>query len=40
LFVSGYGFNLRLELMTSLIDNIDLLWDDIKKDIEEFWNKM
>ena len=40
LFVSGYGFNLRLELMASLIDNIELLWTDIKKAIEEFWNKL
>ena len=40
LFVSGYGFNLRLELMASLIDNIELLWADIKKAIEEFWNKL
>ncbi len=40
LFVSGYGFKLRLELMTSLISNIEPLWIDIKTDIEKFWNKL
>jgi len=40
LFVSGYGFKLRLELMTSLINNIEFLWTDIKKAIEEFWDKL
>ena len=39
-FISGYGFKLRLELMTSLIDNIDSLWSDIKKAVDEFWNKL
>jgi hypothetical protein len=40
LFVSGYGFKLRLELMTSLISNIEPLWIDIKKDVEAFWGKL
>ncbi len=40
LFVSGYGFKLRLELMTSLISNIEPLWIDIKKDVETFWGKL
>lgn len=40
LFVSGYGFRLRLELMTSLISNIEPLWIDIKKDVETFWGKL
>jgi len=40
LFVSGYGFKLRLELMTSLINNIEFLWTDIKKAVEEFWDKL
>ncbi len=40
LFVSGYGFKLRLELMTSLINNIEPLWIDIKKDVETFWGKL
>lgn len=39
-FVSGYGFKLRLELMSSLINNIESLWVDIKKAIEEFWIKL
>lgn len=39
-FVSGYGFKLRIELMISLIDNVDPLWIDIKNSIDEFWNKM
>ena len=40
LFVSGYVFRLRLELMTSLIYNVEPLWTDIKKTIEEFWSKL
>ncbi|MGR3175928.1 MAG: ribonuclease toxin HepT-like protein [Candidatus Scalindua sp.] len=40
LFVSGYGFKLRMELMTSLINNIELLWIDIKSAIERFWGKL
>jgi hypothetical protein len=40
LFVSGYGFKLRLELMSSLINSIDALWVDIKQAVEEFWNKL
>jgi hypothetical protein len=39
-FISGYGFKLRLELMTSLINNIDPLWVDIKKAINAFWGKL
>ncbi|MBU0878922.1 MAG: hypothetical protein KKD55_04855 [Candidatus Omnitrophica bacterium] len=40
IFVSGYGFKLRLELMNSLISNVEFLWADIKKAIEEFWSKL
>jgi hypothetical protein len=40
IFVSGYGFTLRMELMSSLMNNIELLWNDIKKAIEEFWDKL
>ncbi|MCK4386023.1 MAG: hypothetical protein KAW52_07140 [candidate division Zixibacteria bacterium] len=40
LFVSGYGFTLRMELMSSLINNIEPLWTDIKKAIEKFWDKL
>ncbi|MCL0095664.1 hypothetical protein M1O52_03985 [Dehalococcoidia bacterium] len=39
-FVSGYGFKLRLKLLSSLIINVDSLWADIKKAVEEFWNKL
>ena len=39
-FISGYGFKLRLELMVSLIDNIDSLWNNIKKAVDEFLNKL
>lgn len=37
-FVSGYGFKLKLELMTSLISDIDPLWEELKKAIDQFWN--
>jgi hypothetical protein len=40
LFVSGYGFKLRMELMASLINNIEHLWIDIKSAIEKFWGKL
>jgi len=33
LFVSGYGFKLRIDLMTSLINNIEPLWIDIKSEV-------
>lgn len=29
-----------MELMTSLINDIDSLWIDIKKAVDEFWNKI
>ncbi len=35
-FVSGYGFQLKGEKMLELIDNIEPLWDDIKKALSEF----
>ncbi len=37
-FVSGYGFKLKIELMRSLIDKVDSLWDEIKKAIDRFWD--
>ena len=40
LFVSGYGFTLRMELMSSLMNNIEPLWTDIKKAVEKFWDKL
>ena len=39
-FVSGYGFQLKGEKMLELIDNIQTLWNDIKKAISEFWDKI
>jgi hypothetical protein len=39
-FVSGYGFKLRLDLMASLCENADNLWRDIKQSLELFWNKI
>jgi hypothetical protein len=39
-FVSGYGFHLKGEKMMELIDNIQVLWNDIKKAISEFWDKL
>jgi len=37
-FVSGYGFKLKIELMNSLINNIDSIWDEFKKEIDQFWS--
>ena len=39
-FVSGYGFQLKGEKMLELIDNIQVLWTDIRKAISEFWDKL
>lgn len=39
-FVSGYGFQLRGEKMLELVDNIQVLWNDIKKAISEFWDML
>ena len=39
-FVSGYGFQLRGEKMLELIDNVESLWDDIKRAISEFFNRL
>ncbi len=39
-FISGYGFQLKGEKMLELIDNIESLWDDVKKVIVEFFNKL
>jgi hypothetical protein len=37
-FVSGYGFKLKIELMSSLIDNSDSVWAEIRKEIDLFWD--
>jgi hypothetical protein len=39
-FVSGYGFQLRGEKMLQLIDDLQILWADIERSIEEFWDKL
>lgn len=39
-FVSGYGFQLAGEKMLGLIDNIDPLWNEIKKAIANFWGTL
>ena len=39
-FISGYGFQLKGEKMLGLIDNIESLWDDIKKAISGFFNRL
>ena len=39
-FISGYGFQLKGEKMLNLIDNIDSIWDRIKKSIELFFKKL
>lgn len=39
-FISGYGFHLKGEKMLELIDNIESLWNDIRKAISDFWDKL
>ena len=39
-FISGYGFQLKGEKMLELIDNIESLWDEVKKAIAEFFTKL
>jgi hypothetical protein len=39
-FVSGYGFQLKGEKMLELIDNVGLLWDDIKTAVSGFWDML
>ena len=39
-FISGYGFQLKGEKMLELTDNVKPLWDDIKKAIASFWDKL
>jgi hypothetical protein len=38
-FVHGYGFKLNWEKMESLVENIDELWGDIKKQLSMFISK-
>lgn len=39
-FVSGYGFQLKGEKMLELIDNLKPLWDDTRKALSDFWDKL
>lgn len=39
-FIKGYGFQLKGEKMLELIDNVNSLWNDIKKAILDFWDKL
>ncbi len=39
-FISGYGFQLKGEKMLGLIDNIESLWDDVKRAISEFFIRL
>lgn len=39
-FISGYGFQLKGEKMLELVDNIESLWNDIRKAISDFWDKL
>ena len=39
-FVSGYGFQLKGPKMVYLINNIEGLWVDIKRELEEFLGKI
>jgi hypothetical protein len=39
-FVSGYGFQLKGEKMLELVDNLELLWNDIKKAVSDFWQSL
>ncbi|MBI4680595.1 MAG: hypothetical protein HY753_05155 [Nitrospirae bacterium] len=40
IFVSGYGFKLDWERMKKLVDDVTPLWEDIKKSIDEFFDKL
>jgi len=39
-FVSGYGFQLKGEKMLELIDSIGPLWDEIKRAVADFRDKL
>ena len=40
IFVSGYGFKLDWQRIKTLIDEIPSLWIDIKKTLDDFFNKL
>ena len=39
-FVSGYGFQLKAEKMLELVDDVEILWDAIQKDLNSFLEKL
>jgi len=39
-FVSGYGFQLKGEKMLELINDVGPLWDDVKRAISIFFDKL
>ena len=39
-FVSGYGFQLKGEKMLELINDVGPLWNDVKRAISEFFNRL
>lgn len=39
-FVSGYGFQLKGEKMLELVNDVGPLWDDVKRAISEFFNRL
>lgn len=39
-FVSGYGSQLKGEKMLELIDNVESLWNDIKRAVSEFLDRL
>ena len=39
-FISGYGFQLKLEKMSELVDNAQPLWLQIKQELDQFFTKI
>lgn len=39
-FISGYGFQLEAEKMIELVDDIEPLWKEAKKELEGFFEKL
>ncbi|MCK5083402.1 MAG: hypothetical protein KAR31_10885, partial [Candidatus Omnitrophica bacterium] len=39
-FISGYGFQLKVEKMLELVNDVEILWDDIQKDLNSFLEKL
>lgn len=40
LFIHGYGFKLKWEEMKSLVEDIDELWQEVKKELADFISKI